>query len=228
MFGRTRPRSIHHSTPARWDRASGVALILICITALVVGSAGSRAATAQSGTPVGSPVPGEGCRVAPRLVTAWDGTPAVGVEVPPVTTDGPFVPPIGEAADAGTSDAVRATIAESVACANAGDFPRMLALTSDRFVRALFTGDAAAPEAEIVAAITAPATPVTADQLLTVLTIDQIVVLDDGRVAATVVTRDATTTYTDVVYLVDGGDRWLIDDSVAIDPGTQVGASPAP
>ncbi len=202
-------------------------MLLVVLTWAVSGAwSGSRVA-GQGATPAASPVPAASCQVEPRIVTDWDGTPAAGIEVPPVSTDGPFVPPTGVPADDETVAAVTATISESVACANAGDFPRLLALASDRFVRALFTGDAAAPEADVLAAINAPATPLPEEERLTLLAIDAIVLLDDGRVAATVSTHDARYTYADVLYFVNETGRWLIDDSVAIDSSTQVEASPA-
>lgn len=227
MFARTPTRSLRQTTRLVAPLAMAPTLVLAGLSALaLVGPGSPSGATAQGGTPAAASVPAADCRVEPRVVTAWDGTPAAGVEIPPVTTDGPFVPPTGQTPDAGTVAAVTATITESLACANAGDVPRLLALASDRFVRALFTGDAAAPEAEVLASISAPATPVATADLLTLIAIGPVVLLDDGRIAATVSTRDQTVTYVDVVYLVNGGDRWLIDDSVAIDSSTQVPASP--
>lgn len=206
----------------------GATTALLVVLALTIsGNWVGPSVAGQGATPAASPVPVAECQVEPRVVTGWDGTPAAGVDLPPVSTDGPFVPPAGDTPDAATVDAVTATITESLACANAGDIPRLLALSSDRFLRALFTGDAAAPEDQVLAAITSPATPVSPDDQLALVAIESIVMLDDGRVAATVSTRDARYTYADVVYLVNESGRWLIDDSVAIDSSTQVGASPA-
>jgi hypothetical protein len=165
------------------------------------------------------------CVVEPRSTPVWDG-----VEIPtptaPVSIDGPFVPPTGAPVDDETRAAVEATLAQSIACQNAGDLGRMLALFSDYGVRAFFSGPRGYDADAVDAAIQAGATPVADDRLVELVAVDDVVTLADGRVGATVTTRASEIDYVDFVFLVaapDGADvPWLIDDSVAIDGQTQV------
>jgi hypothetical protein len=198
--------------------AAAVALSVALVAPYAVAAAG------QDGTPV---VPGADlCTVAPLTAPVWDG-----VEVPeptaPVSTDGPFQPPAGDPVDAATAEAVTGTITQAIACQNAGEIGRLLALYSEYGLRALFSGSRGQPADEVDAIVGAGATPVAADREVGLVTVEDIVSLDDGRVAATVTTEASGITYVDVVFLApnesgDGRPAWLLDDSVAVDSQTQV------
>lgn len=212
-------------------RAKKIIVPIVVGTSLLLGSG----VVAQE---TSTPVPGSGeapapelCTVAPRPTPIWDGTPAVGVDIPPVTVAGPFTPPTGEPVDDGVAAAVEQTITESIACQNAGDLGRMLALFSDNAVRAFFTGPRGYSAADVDATVEAGAAPRPEDQWLRLDGIEGIRLLDDGRVGAMVYTSLGEYVYVDFVYLVrgttpDGTERWLIDDSVAIDSTTQVEDGP--
>ncbi|MER3438508.1 MAG: hypothetical protein C4346_13500 [Chloroflexota bacterium] len=115
---------------------------------------------------------------------------------------------------------MRAAIRELIACSNAGDFWRVLAVYSDRYVRDYV--------AQLVEAITGQPGPITAEiynqfartrplppeARIVILTFGQPEHLPDGRIAVIVVGDDpldrepaGPTRF----YLVKQGDRWLID-----------------
>ena len=81
-------------------------------------------------------IPGEeACLTAPRTVEAIQAL----VETPAVSPDPPPVDPsAGEPADQATVNAIAATTRELIACDNAGDRLRQLALFSDESVRASY------------------------------------------------------------------------------------------
>lgn len=167
------------------------------------------------------------CTVEPRPFPIWDGTPAVGVGVPPVTTNGPYNPPTGPAADDVTLEGITATTREVIACTNAGETRRMLSLFSENRVRGFFAGRGAPTSAEVEAVLELPATPVTEAGQLELISITELRMLPNGQVGALVETRSGDTTFVDFVYFVEEDGRWLVEDSVAIDSSTQVEASPA-
>ena len=204
---------------------AGVWVMIALVLAVLVSTPG--AAWAGQATPAvddGDPVE---CTVDPRPFPLDDGTPAVGVEIPPVTTTGPYTPPTGEPADDSAVEGITATVRETIACANAGETRRMLSLFSANRVRAFFVGRGAPTGAEIEAVLTRPATPVTEASQLELVSVTEPRLLFTGRVGALVETRSGETTFVDFIYFVEEDDRWLIDDSVAIDSSTQVLATPA-
>ncbi|HEV2528401.1 MAG TPA: hypothetical protein VGT61_08150 [Thermomicrobiales bacterium] len=165
------------------------------------------------------------CTIAPRETPIWDGI-EIAEPTAPVSVAGPFVPPSGDPVDDAIRSAVTATIFQSIACQNAGDLGRMLALFSDDGVRAFFSGPRGFDAEAVGDAVEAGATPVSGDRMIELVAIDDIVAIEDGRVAATVTTRASDLEYADVVFLSPApegtGVQWLIDDSIAIDSQTQV------
>lgn len=168
------------------------------------------------------------CTSEPRPFPIWDGTPAIGVGAPPVTTEGPYVPPRGPGADEATVEGITRTVQEVVACTNAGETRRMLSLFSDNRVRAFFAGPGAPTSAEVEAVLEQPATPVAEEERLEVVSVTDSRRLTNGRVGVFVETRSGETTFLDFVSFIEEGGRWLVEDSVAIDSSTQVGATPTP
>ncbi len=171
---------------------------------------------AQEATPAPDVPAPEECAVPPRSLDdlqALVATPVAAVEVAsPVATPG--------AVDPATEAAVRAAIRELIACSNAGDFWRVLALYCDRYVRAYVL--------QLVEAITGQPGPITAEiynqfartrplppeARIVILSFGQPERLPDGRIAVIVVGDDpldrepaGPTRF----ILVQQGDEWRID-----------------
>ena len=205
----------------RWRRRLGGGAMAVVVLGLIVGPVGGQDATpgptANPDRP-GPDVPApEECRVEPRPIPI-DVAPPLGEVTPAPAQPTPFVVPDGEPVDAATEAAVTATIRESVACRNAGDFLRAYALFTDAFVAGLL-GPPDAIDPDLVARLSAPPTPVAEPERLAMGSVTVVVRLPDGRVGALVMTQDAQEVYADFLYLVapaaDGG-RWLIDDRVFV------------
>ncbi|HEU0114987.1 MAG TPA: hypothetical protein VFQ80_09930 [Thermomicrobiales bacterium] len=228
----------------RWLMLAGVALA----------GFGPAAATLAQETPTASaPLPA--CTIAPRPIDAtlafWFGpkatpngtpigTPNATPNATPVATPLPTAPlaaaaiPAGPPVDAATQAAVEATLREVVACGNAGDFTRRLALFTDRFARQL--GPPPGVTAEAARAALATPQPIAAAQAASIVAIGQGRQVADGRVAALLTLDDPTARprrqqIEAILQRSDG--RWLVDDLVPIvTPATPIAtpivpASPA-
>ena len=175
----------------------------------------------------GSPTPAVTiCSVAPLTSPVWDGT-EIAEPTAPVSIAGPFAAPTGRPVDDATLAAVTQTAAESIACQNDGDVARTLALFTPDAVRAFFSGPRGYDADSVDATIAAGPVPVSDDRVVELIGIDELVLLDDGRVGATVTTTVGDEQYVDFIFFAegtapDGVGRWLIDGSVAIDGQTQV------
>jgi hypothetical protein len=132
-----------------------------------------------------TPVPAAACQVKPRTVGgvneigAPGGTP-VGNEL--LNEDMlPYVKPEGIPASQGALDGVTDTLREFVACINAGDYMRFLALLSDDFIRN-FAGDIGLPLPEDDPTLTP--SPVPEDAMVTMSRIEDVIDFGDGSVSA--------------------------------------------
>jgi ketosteroid isomerase-like protein len=177
-------------------------------------------APAAGSTPV-VPDPAE-CRVAPRSLASLQALETTPPPAPTAVTWPPDVPseadlPQGPPADPATARAIAAVAREYVACVNAWDLPRLLALVSDDSLRR-----SVAAEGPITAEEYAEmATPYPADPAgwATLLAVRDARVLADGRVGAVLVVRhphpggEAVVTF---FVFARTGDRWLIDDSIGV------------
>ncbi len=205
---------------ARASRQTFVVVRTIVIWWSVVALVGG--ATVAAGPVVPAP---EECRVAPRSsesLTAMftiphpHSAPTTDRATPGPVTPRPSVSGAGQPADQATVDGVKVTAREAIACLNAGDILRRLALFSDRGIARFVTAYGLPPEAAIVTLQSTPVpVPLAAEQRVAFLGILNVRVLTDGRVSAIVV-QDAPADprleeefYT--VY-VRQEDRWLIDD----------------
>jgi len=199
------------ATGRRNASAAAIAVVLM----LALGARGGPATvTAQEATAVGTPAaarPVE-CRVAPRPLPPPTATP-LEIVTPPPAQPTPFAVPDGSLADAETARAIEAVARESVACRNAGDFPRAYALFTDRFVAALL-GPPDTLDPDLLARLALPPTPVPRAERLTLDSVTEVRSLADGRVGAIIVTRNAEQVYADYLYFVDQDGRWLIDERV--------------
>jgi hypothetical protein len=204
----------------RWRRVglSGlVALALGLALAGLVGGGRPGSAAQQAATPPG---PSE-CTVAPRQIPPPPATPIPAPAASPTA----YATPTGQPADTGTVQAVSATIRESVACANAGDALRDLALFSDRYVENYLYGPTAL-DISIFRQTAATPQPAAPGEELSIVSISDVKRLGDGRVAATVVTQNAATTFTDELILINERGRWVIDEFHQLATKTQ-GTAPA-
>lgn len=162
------------------------------------------------------------CVVAPVSLPLRQG-PQPAEPTPPVSVDGPFVIPSGTPVDDLTRAAVASTVMQAIACENAGDMPRMLALFTPNRAQQFFAGPRGFDADAVDATAEAGPSPVPADRQIALLAIDDPEMLSDGRVGMTVRTAAGQTEYEDYLFLADAGDgRWLIDGSVALDGQTQV------
>jgi copper transport protein len=157
----------------------------------------------------------ESCLIEPRTVdgmAALSGTPVVGAVTPPAV--------MNTAVDQATLDGITQTARELVACSNAGDSMRRLALYSDNRIRQSYP-DGPTPALERLAR--APL-PVPEYERVALLNLDQVEALADGRVSARV-TIDNPLLHTHGLatpgvnpqedsarlIFVRQDDRWLID-----------------
>lgn len=199
-----------------------LASVAACCLVVAALAAFSTATVAQDATPLADldvPAPAE-CRVAPVPVARLRqgaATPIGGTPVGDAAT--PFAPPVDTAADAATTEAVTATVREAIACANAGNLLRGLALASDsyrdRFVAGLDLGRFDERSVDLLAT---PEPPLDGQALLGVRDVQ---FLADGRVGLVVTTADDPSEVVPrerYVLLVASAGRWLIDDVIALAP----------
>lgn len=192
------------------------------IAAALIGAAfaiSSGASALAQATPMpearDSPAPAE-CQVAPRALPLFP--PGVGQRTAAtprplaMPTSGLTVVAAGEPADAETVAAVTATVREALACRNAGDYLRAYALFTEQMLVQLFGGPATI-DPEIRAAIDVGPRPVPASRRVGLVSLEQVVVLPDGRVGAIVTTANARHVFRDeLVFAHDSASgRWLID-----------------
>ena len=135
-------------------------------------------------------------------------------------------PATGEPADGATVFAVYDTIVQSIACTNAGDLGRLLAVIDPSYAPTLLGVPAEQIPAALEAAVaSAPETGGTATPLVddndqsaivsTLVGIGEIVSLPDGQVAATVeIDSPQTGPATTVIYLRQDGERYVITSYV--------------
>lgn len=209
-------------------------LVLALAAATVGGAALPRPAAAQGATPAAAAA----CDVAPRsvdeLVGWWfapPGTP-VATPLPAAPLADPTYVPAGSPADPAVAGQLEALARQLVACDNAGDLPRRLALFTDRLARQ-FGPPAGVTEEQARAALALPV-PVAVDQAASFVALHDPRTLPDGRVAALLEVDDPTASPIRQQVLAifrqpEGGDGWLIDDLVPVlVPATPVGlAAPA-
>ena len=149
-------------------------------------------------------------KIADILNLDGDGVPA------PALTQ--ITPPLGEIADIETSISIKEAAREVVACFNAGDVPRAAGLMTENGVRRAYWGLTIDAENRELARtrIAAPPQPRTEEALVRLITVTDVSVLPDGRIAAFVVLNEpllppaGPETLLFVFANQDG--RWLVDD----------------
>jgi hypothetical protein len=117
----------------------------------------------------------------------------------------------GEPADDATIDTVNELVRTSVACTNANDPLRSFALFTDRYLQQRFGGDNQDDLGHLLAALTRTPDVTQENDRLTLDGIDNVLLLPDGRVAATVTTSNLNTEFVDVLLLASVDAQWKID-----------------
>ncbi len=203
--------------------------LVAALTLLILRPEATRGATqATPAAELGPPTAAE-CQIAPRSeaeIAALAATPLTtpATPVPPE----PASLPEGEPADAATIAGLMQTLREVIACAEAGDLGRLLALyTDDAIVQAVLNAEPVpiVPGRRPDGTPHPASPPAVIDRTPVVL---EARMLPDGRVAALVTTVEPGAAV-DVVWFARVGDRWLIDAirPALIEPGTPP-ASPLP
>jgi hypothetical protein len=160
-----------------------------------------------------APKPDE-CVVEPRKFQSPEGTPvAAAAGVLP----GPASIADGEPASDEQGSAVNGLVLEALACRNAGDLRRAYALMSDRLIAEMLGGEAG-PAPELLYLLENRSERLGRTERLELVAIDRIELLADGRIRATVTTRNVTTIFEDLILFVPNasGDGWLIDQSIVV------------
>lgn len=154
------------------------------------------------------PVDPSACSIAPISV------PVEG-EAGDLSTPQPTPTPIATApvtpADDATVAAIVTTIAQSLACRNAGDQLRMLATFSDRWVAALFSGYDLVFYNQFLDQVALPATPLAATDQIALVAIDDVGLRSDGEAIATVTTSAGEVQQRSLLLLVEENGAWKID-----------------
>jgi hypothetical protein len=115
-------------------------------------------------------------------------------------------------ADAEMADAVKATLLQVFACANAGDPLRFASLYTDQFLRDFFGG---VPQADLEAFLGMPPQPLPAEQQRIIRGVGDVELLPDGRARVVIILDepdDPRTDEPDTVILRQVGGRWLVDE----------------
>lgn len=136
----------------------------------------------------------------------------LGTPGPEIAT--PLPPTGGILADPDEIEAVTAALRELYACMNSGDLLRASALWTDEFLQLGFGG----LDVDVLASMATPVTIPVSDQV-TIVAVDDVRVLEDGRVTALVRSEDEQAIH---VFVLEDG-RYLLDGVVEIaDDGTPV------
>ena len=203
-------------------------VLVALVAALGLGAHAARSgpATRQGATPVAAvaglpvtPAPEE-CRVPPRSLSSLQALTSPTAATPvPSPAPGPDGLPVGAPADAATLAGIAATARELVACLNAGEFLRGLALYSDAFLRADLAGSGGITEEAYAARATPFPRPPAA--WFTLTEVRDARLLADGRAGAVVGIRGPGAAAADLSFLifVKASDRWLLDGVIAQVPG---------
>lgn len=197
-----------------------LAVSLFLSLSLPLGVRGVQGQATPAATDLDVPSPEE-CLVEPRafpLFPADVGQRAAATPAPLATEpEPPFVRPEGEPADDETVAAVTATVREALACRNGNDFLRASALFSQEMIVALFGGPATI-DPEIRATVVEEVGPVPKRQRIGLVSIEDVVLLPDGRVGAMVDTGNARRSFQDYLFFAHDPEsgRWLIDETVAL------------
>ncbi len=175
------------------------------LVALVLASGSTAGALAQSNTlPLVGPA---ACVIAPISIPppGEDGDLNAATPVPtPIATE-PSQP-----ADTEAAAAIIERIAQSIACQNAGDLPRMLANFSPGWLLERFSGYDRVFLQRFLEQAASPK-PLAEEDRIELVAVDDIGVRGDGAATTVVTTRQGGVERRSLLALVFDGDTWLID-----------------
>jgi hypothetical protein len=199
-------------------------LLRAVVPAVVLALSLCQASVLAQGTPAAAdpnvPAPDE-CQIAlPETIEfPADSMRPVAATPRPIITEAetPFAPPAGEPADEETVAAITATVRESIACRNAGDFARMLVFFTPNMLAELY-GSPATVDPEVLQGIQEGPRALPEPRRLRLDAIESIVMVPDGRVGAVVETSTPRREFRDYLFFVLDAEsgRWLIDGSVPL------------
>jgi len=116
-------------------------------------------------------------------------------------------------------------LTESVACTNANQPMRALALYTDRYLAERFSGQEGEDElGHLIAASSRSPKPAAPEDQLVLLAVADAILYADGRIGATVTTANADETFIDQVIFAKTDNGWRIDQVVL---GEEQRATPA-
>ncbi len=219
----------------------GITLIASVLALLSIGFTQLRA---QDASPVATP-PGAVstgatpevidptlCAVEPRTIENLQlilATPAVEEATPaasPVAEETPFVLPQGSSANAEAVEGVTATVREAIACLNAGETLRYLALHTDGYVARLAAEGLLSQEQ--LDTVAAPPTPLDPAAQIGLIAVEDVRMLADGRIAVLIRQDDPTTGPQRVFFVMaEQGGRYLIDEEIFPEDPDEGAATPA-
>jgi hypothetical protein len=217
----------------RWRALAIAPLAALLVTGPVLAQEGTPEADGTENPRLVAP---SECVAEPRAfediaaILALDGE---GVPAPAMTQ---ITPPLGDIADAETSISIKEAARQVLACFNAGDIPRAAGLMTENGVRRAYWGLTIDAENRELARtrITAPPEPRAEEALVRLITVTDISLLPDGRIAAFVVLNEpllppaGPETLLFVFANQDG--RWLVDDWIdfsIVPPTYGIEATPA-
>jgi hypothetical protein len=197
---------------AREEGAMPRRLILVGALAATAAWVAAGPAAAQEATPVVQPP--TACRVAPRPAEELAAIVAVASPVPEFrSVDTAADLPQGEPADAETVAAITDAATEYAGCINAVDYPRLLALMSERSVGGVI--EEWGGLAEILAETGTPLADAGGTYLIKRVIVSWVRVLPDGRVGAVVEWKGKNVGEANFEIFVWDGERWLLDDEIS-------------
>ena len=153
---------------------------------------------------------------------------------PPAMTQ--ITPPLGDIADVETSISIKEAARQVLACFNAGDIPRAAGLMTENGVRRAYWGLTIDEENRQLARtrITAPPQARTEEALVRLITVTDVSLLPDGRIAAFVVLNEPllppSGPETLLFIFANENGRWFVDDWIdfsIVPPNYGMEATPA-
>ena len=190
----------------------------VIASVLSVGIAGSASAQESAATPT-IPTAAE-CTIEPiafERLAALSATPVADEPIAPEASPAAVGLPAGDSADEETTAEVQEVVTQLIACINAGDTLRTLALYSDPFIYRGFGG--LNITREMYDAESTNLQPRAAGQEVALVEFGDAVVLEDGRVAILVRGADLQSPGAasgTIFHLVEVDGQWLIDETVEL------------
>ena len=111
-------------------------------------------------------------------------------------------------------NAVVGVVTESIACTNANLPLRSLALYTDRYLAERFSSAGGDELGHLSAAATRSPKPANAADRLTLISVANVMLLEDGRISVQVVTANAEFIFSDILVFAETDTGWRIDQVI--------------